>query len=354
MEPMERKNFVPRFLATGVGSLPHASVQEACAFIARTLRRTPFWPQLPQYSLLESMNLQASPGLPFLAVDEEKGEVHFDSARDEAQELEKVYHSYLNGEVDTYALPSVYAAGFEGMMRDLGEKEGADLHFFKGQIVGPVTFGLAVKDGHNRDIIHNETIFDGLIKGLILRGRWIIQKMKTVCPRIIFFLDEPALSGYGSAFFSVDAGTITGRLNEVILDFQAQGALVGVHCCGNTDWSLLLKTEADIINFDAWGFFARFSLYPDDVRDFLSRDGILAWGIVPTSEFTGKETAEGLRVKLADEFRELSKKGIPMKTLRERCLLTSSCGMGLMKLEDAEKAMVLLAELSGKLREETG
>jgi hypothetical protein len=268
MGPMERKNFVPRFLATGVGSLPHASVQEACALIARTLPRTPFWPQLPRYNLLESMNLQASPGLPFLAVDEEKGEVHFDSTADEAQELEKVYRSYLNGEADPYALPSAYAAGFEGMMRHLGEKEGTGLHFFKGQIVGPVTFGLAIKDGQNRNIIHNEAIFEGLIKGLILRGRWIIQKMKTVCPRIILFLDEPALSGYGSAFFSVDAGTITGRLNEVISDFQAQGALVGVHCCGNTDWSLLLRTEADIINFDAWGFFERFSLYPQAIHFF--------------------------------------------------------------------------------------
>ena len=218
-------------------------------------------------------------------------------------------------------------------------------------MVGPITFGLAMQDGHGKDIIHNEVAFDAIMKGLLLRGRWIIQRMKTVCEDVIFFIDEPGLSGYGSAFFSVDGSTITRRLNEAIEEFQAQGARVGVHCCGNTDWSMLLTTKADIINFDAWGFWERFSLYPEAVGEFLSRDGVLAWGIVPTSEFTGRETVEGLMEKLEAGFRGLAGKGIPEETLRERCLITPSCGMGLMSVEDAEKAMGLLAELSGRMRE---
>jgi methionine synthase II (cobalamin-independent) len=175
--------------------------------------------------------------------------------------------------------------------------------------------------------------------------------MKAICEDVILFLDEPGLSGYGSAFFSVDGPTITWRLNEAVEEFQAQGARVGVHCCGNTDWSLLLSTKADIINFDAWGFLERFSLYPEAVRDFLSRGGVLAWGIVPTSELTGRETVEVLMEKLEAGFRDLMDKGIPEKILHERCLLTPSCGMGLMSVEDAEKAMGLLVELSKRMRE---
>jgi hypothetical protein len=349
MEQFQRKTFKPNLLATGVGSLPHERVAEACALIARTLPHTPFWPQLPKHSPLESMNIQVSPGLPFLQADENG--VSFNTALDEAKELEKVYRAYLSGETAPYAFPQGYAGGFEGMMKAVREKGTAGLHFFKGQMVGPITFGLAVQDGRKRDVIHNEVVFDALIKGLILRGRWIIEKMKTVCPRIILFLDEPGLSGYGSAFFSVDEGTIVGRLNELIEDFQAQGALVGVHCCGNTDWSMLLKTKADIVNFDAWGFFDRFSLYSEAIGEFLAGGGSLAWGIVPTSEFTGKETVEALRERLEGEFRELSSKGIPERILREKCLLTSSCGMGLMSVEDAEKATGLLGELSRSMRE---
>jgi hypothetical protein len=350
MEKSDKRNFHPRFLATGVGSLPHRELQRAYALIIRSFPQTPFWPQLPKHSLLESMNVQVSLGLPFLKVDESKGVVSFDATLDEAQELEKVYRLYMAGDMESYRLPSRYADGFEGMVRHLEQKKTFPLRFFKGQMVGPITFGLSIQDGHGKDVIHNEVVFDAILKGLLLRGRWIIKRMKAICEDVILFLDEPGLSGYGSAFFSVDGPTITRRLNEAIEEFQAQGARVGVHCCGNTDWSLLLSIKADIINFDAWGFLERFSLYPEAVRDFLSRGGVLAWGIVPTSEFTGRETVEVLMEKLEAGFRDLMDKGIPEKILHERCLLTPSCGMGLMSVEDAEKAMGLLVELSRRMR----
>jgi len=351
MKRDDKKRFLPCFLATGVGSLPHADVQRACALIARTMPQTPFWPQLPKHSFLESMTIQVSPGLPFLKVEEEKGKVFFDTTLDQARELEKVYNFYLTGDTNSYPIPPAYAGGLEGMMRYLKENQHLPLRFFKGQIVGPITFGLSIQDNDGKDIIHNEVAFDAVMKGLLLRGRWIIQLMKTIAEEVILFIDEPGLSAYGSAFFSVDASTITGRLNEMIEEFQAQGVWVGVHCCGNTDWSLLLRTKADIINFDAWGFFERFSLYPEALNDFLSRHGVLAWGIVPTAEFTGKETVEALRGKLERGFHELSGKGISAEILRERSLLTTSCGMGLMSVEDSEKAMGLLSELSRGLRE---
>ena len=347
----DKKKFRPCFLATGVGSLPHTDVPKACALIARTMGQTPFWPQLPKHSILEGMTVQVSPGLPFLKVEEAKGEVFFDANLDQARELEKVYNFYLTGDVNSYSIPAAYAGGLEGMIRYLKENQHVPLRFIKGQIVGPITFGLSIQDNYGKDLIHNEVAFDAVMKGLLLRGRWIIQRMKKICEEVIIFIDEPGLSGYGSAFFTVDASTIAGRLNEMIEEFQGQGVWVGVHCCGNTDWSLLLKTKADIINFDAWGFFERFSLYPEALNDFLSRNGVLAWGIVPTSEFTGKETVEVLGEKLERGFRELSAKGINAEFLRQRSLLTTSCGMGLMSVEDAEKAMGLLAELSRRMRE---
>ncbi len=350
MEKEGSVNFRPCFLATGVGTLPHRDVKRACALIAETLPRSPFWPQLPRRSPLESMNVQISPGLPFLRIDEEKGEIHFDAGRDEAKELEIVYQSYLAGDVERYRIPAGYADGFVAMMKLLEKKAPSSLYFFKGQIAGPVTFGLAVQDRQGKDVIHDEVLYDGLIKAILLRGRWIIQEMKKVFPEVIFFIDEPALAGYGSAFFSVDAGTIFGRLNEAIEEFQASGARVGIHCCGNMDWNLLLKSRADIINFDAWGYFEQFSLYPEALGEFLSRGGVVAWGIVPTLEFTGRETVEGLMEKLEGEIRALALRGIPAEILREKSLLTPSCGMGLMSVEDAEKAMKLLAELSSRMR----
>ncbi len=345
-----REPFTPAFLATGVGSLPHKDTGEACRLIARTLPEIPFWPQLPQHSPLEGMNIQVSPGLPFLITDEKKAEVRFDAARDAAKELERVYQAYLCGETETFPLVPAYAGGFEAMVRYLEETQPSSMKYFKGQIVGPITFGLSIQDGKGKDIIHNELIFDGLIKGLLLRGRWMIQEMKKICEQVLFFIDEPALAGYGSAFFSVDGGTVLGRLNEAIEDFQAAGARVGIHCCGNTDWSLLFNTKADIINFDAWGYFERLELYADAVGKFVARGGVLDWGIVPTSEFTGRETVPGLAEKIEKAVAALKQRGISEDRLHEQALLTSSCGMGLMSVAAAEKAMGLLSEVSGRMR----
>ena len=41
------------------------------------------------------------------------------------------------------------------------------------------------------------------------------------------------------------------KLGEVIEAVHAEGALAGVHCCGNTEWSILIDAGVDIINFDA-------------------------------------------------------------------------------------------------------
>ncbi len=346
-----RGSFKPAFLATGVGSLPHKDVGEACRLITRTLPEIPFWPQLPQQCALEGMNVQVSPGLPCLKVDESRAEVQFDAGRDAAQELERTYNAYLSGKAESFSLPPAYAAGFEGMIRHLEKTKPSSFEIFKGQMVGPITFGLSIQDREGKDIIHNEVLYDGLIKGLLLRGRWIIQRMKKISEKIIFFIDEPALAGFGSAFFSVDAAVISQRLNEMVEDFQAAGAWVGIHCCGNTDWSLLLNSKADIVNFDAWGYLDRLLLYSDALEKFLSRGGILDWGIVPTSEFTGKETVAVLKEKLEAGLRELNQRGIPERLLYDSCMLTASCGMGLMSTAAAEKVLELLSELSRSMRE---
>jgi len=60
----------------------------------------------------------------------------------------------------------------------------------------------------------------------------------------IFFADEREM-----AFFSVSAEVIRKTWKEVITAGQAQGALVGIHCWGKTDWSLLSESKVNVINF---------------------------------------------------------------------------------------------------------
>jgi arginine utilization protein RocB len=104
---------------------------------------------------------------------------------------------------------------------------------------------------------------------------------------------------------------------------DAVKGLKGIHCCGNTDWSVLLSTHLDILSFDAYGYLETLSLYPKDLKAFLERGGILAWGIVPTSEEVLKEEAESLVKRFKEGVEVLSKKGMD-RTLLERAILTPS------------------------------
>ncbi len=47
------------------------------------------------------------------------------------------------------------------------------------------------------------------------------------------------------------------------------GAVAGVHCCGNTDWTILIDAGVDMINFDAFEYGETIALYPDAVKGFL-------------------------------------------------------------------------------------
>jgi hypothetical protein len=86
---------------------------------------------------------------------------------------------------------------------------------------------------------------------------------------------------------------------------------------------VLLSTNLDILNFDAYGYLETLSLYPKDLKAFLERGGILAWGIVPTNEDVIKEDAQSLVRRFKEGVETLSKKGID-QTLLERAILTPS------------------------------
>jgi methionine synthase II (cobalamin-independent) len=113
---------------------------------------------------------------------------------------------------------------------------------------------------------------------------------------------------------------------------------------------VLLSTNLNILSFDAYGYFEALSLYPKELRAFLERGGILAWGIVPTSEVILKEDAKSLIKRFKEEVETLSKKGID-QTLLRRAILTPSCGTASLPVSLAERVCELTAEVSRRLRD---
>ncbi|MBI4972205.1 MAG: hypothetical protein HZC16_00110 [Candidatus Omnitrophica bacterium] len=140
-------------------------------------------------------------------------------------------------------------------------------------------------------------------------------------------------------------------LSEFSAAIKSEDVLTGVHCCGNTDWSIFTAVKSiDIISFDAFSFLDKFVLYAQDLKDFLKRGGIICWGIVPTQEFSGKETAQLLTDKITAGIDILAKKGLSRNLLLENLLLSPACGLGTLDTKKAESIFNLLQQTSSIIK----
>jgi methionine synthase II (cobalamin-independent) len=125
--------------------------------------------------------------------------------------------------------------------------------------------------------------------------------------------------------------------------------LIGCHICGNTDWGMVMDTGIDIVNFDAHAVMEQFSLYPKQLRAFLEKGGLVAWGIVPAQGFDPNIKAARLAARLKEGFTALDKKGVPYELTAERAMLSTACGLGGLTPDLARGALKTLAEVSALL-----
>ena len=337
------------FITTGIGSFPHQDENEVFRLIFENFPETPFWPQLPKRSFLEGMVVQYSEGFPSLRWNEKEQRVWIETSHGFEKEIEKFYQHQEGDELKPFEITEDFAKGLR-ILNDLTSKDHRKkIKYIKGQIAGPITFGLALTDLEGKSIFYDPTLRDILVKHLSLKARWMEKKFNDLFPGIptIIFFDEPSLASFGSAFSGLNREDVVHSLNEC---FDAVKGLKGTHCCGNTDWSVLLSTHLDILSFDAYDYLETLSLYPKDLRAFLERGGILAWGIVPTSEAILKEDAQSLVKRFKEGVETLSKKGID-PVLLQRAIITPSCGTASLPIPLAERVCQLTAEVSKRLRD---
>lgn len=343
--------FKGKFSATAIGSYPHDNVDDACNLVLRTLTEVPCWPQLPERDMREEMLVQYTEGLPFLKLIPEEKKIYVDMPDDNTDELEEFYNKYLSEDVELFSISDGFAVGFSNMIRLLKERRPESLRAIKGQIVGPITLAGSLKDHEQISLLHNPVLFDVIVKLLAMKACWQIGQYAQFGLPTIIFLDEPYLSSYGSAFASLKKEQIIESLNEIFLAIHDRKALSGIHCCGNTDWSMLMETQVDIVNFDAYGYMDTMLIYKKEVKSFLERGGILAWGIVPTTDSINEVTLDDLMAKLTAAVDSLVNSGIEQKLIIENSLITPSCGTGTMPLEEAEKAMAMTHDLSVQVKD---
>ena len=329
-------------LPTAIGTMPHTDPKEACSLVTKYLPSLPAWPQLPKRSHLENMYAQFSEGFPGVVLEGDK--VYVERSAEFDSQLEQLYNDCSENNPDDYSISAEYAAGLHAFLAVKQQRP----DMVKGQITGPISWGLCATDRAQRGILYDELLAEALAKFLRLKAMWQERFLRTISPDTLIFVDEPYLTSLGSAFVAIPNEQVTTLLEEV---FSGIEGLKGVHCCGSTDWSLLLKTSTDVLHFDAYNYADSLSCYPAEVKAFLERGSSIAWGIVPNDEDAlARESLTSLYDRLGEAMAPFTRDGIPFKQIVAQGLLTSSCGLASVSPEAAIRVLELLAELSAKLR----
>jgi methionine synthase II (cobalamin-independent) len=325
------------YTTTGIGSLPHKDPEEACRLVLETFD-IPFWPQLPKLSFRESMIPQFSEGIPFIKIDDQRETIWVE--RNGSNALTRFYENY--SEDMTVSISEDYAKGLHTFIRLIKNKRFTSL---KGQVTGPLTFTLGLKDSEGKPIYFDEELREISLMVLKAKIRWQIEILKPYTDTIIIFVDEPILSALGStSYLGVIPEEALRLVREISDTVRHAGGIPGIHCCSKADWSLVIKSGTKIINFDAYDYAETISMYPEEFTQFLRSGGYLAWGIVPTTESIIEENLDSIRKRFDNSIDRLSK-SIPGDLLCSKILLTPSCGTGSMNIEHAVKVFTLLKQL---------
>ena len=355
--------FEARCSTTAMGIMPHRDVDRALE-LALSLD-IPFWPQLPKVSLYEDMYIQASQNFPGIAIDFDKERLVFSTARFE-QELDEYFLKMDDPEA--FALTAEYTRVFHKFLS-------AELQGYKairGQVTGPVSFGLKVLDEDLKPIIYNEEaraiLFDFIQRKVNIQ----YQELSKRNANAFVWVDEPGLSYVFSGF----SGYNDQHAREEYLKFvEGLEGPKGLHLCADVNLPYLLELGVEILSFDAYQIGFMPQEYAGSVADFIENGGVISWGIVPTeSTVLSTQTPETLAGILSKYWEVVSESaGLPLNQIARqalvapaRCCLSdlgqintngktaNKCQVSSIEEGLVEKAFAYLSELSQILKNEYG
>jgi hypothetical protein len=358
-ENSSRSIFKPAGLATGIGSLPFTDAHQALDLIWAELPEIPHWPQLPRRGKMEHFINQFLQPLVDCGMLVQHGHSwKFDNSSDScAACMTDFYSICLPAEDnDTVCLKSFLpssesAAGFHVFL-SRAMAEGLKKAFYvKGQIAGPLSVALELKDQQGRPAYYQEDLRDMLVRTLALNARCQAAALAALGRTPIIFIDDPAISAYGSKFhLALDRKEIIRDLNFIFSAIEAAGAITGIHSCEAVDWSLLIETQVQILSLDVYRFGNSLIPYRQLLSSFVERGGVVAWGIVPTLDDPFAESVDTLLQRLNILWESLFSTGPNRYKVLQQSMITPACGTGLLTEDQARRIYHLTGALSRHLR----
>ena len=304
----------------------------------------PYLPQLPMRDPAELMVPQALEGLPGLGVGPDgTASVRLAAWEPHAAGFEqRLERALASGDVSGFEPSATSSCAWRPFLREI---EARKLPLAKLQCAGPVTacWALELDDGRPAATVPR---LEGQVYRLVLaRAIAMSRALRERGTRPLLFLDEPVLGLLEPERDPRHALLFEG-LRGMIAALQQEGALVGVHCCGNCDWKALLGLGLEVLSFDAGLSLASVLGEEEALLRFVEAGGTLALGIVPTNR-EGQLDPELLAEKTLASLRPRGELG---ERLLRRSLLTPACGLALRSVNQCERVFAGLQRAQEILR----
>lgn len=309
--------FAGNLITTGMGILPHKEMERALS-VAMSVD-IPFWPQLPKMDYFEDMYVQASENFPGIVLEPENRKLHFSTEKFYA-ELENALMNLENE--DFFRMSPWFSATYHQFLSlDLSPYVS-----IRGQLEGPVSFGLNVLDENRKPIIYNDEVHSILFDFMARKANCQLRELKEKNPRAFLFIDEPGLQSIFSAISGYTADMARVDLEGFLAQIEHPR---GIHLCGNPDWDFLLHLDIDILSFNAYNCGEIFVKYREGINGFLGKGGMFGWGLVPANydEFINEST-DGLIHRIETLWRELEMAGFDLpQLLSQSILMPATCAL---------------------------
>lgn len=289
--------------ASAIGSLPHRDAHQAAEFALRITPELPCIPSLPKCSPAEGMIAQAVVGIRGISVGQ-YGSLLVDADRIDPDapvttDLDHGAYAGLRAFVEV-------ARGYEGPV--------------KWQFTGPVTLGLALL----RSGVPAPLAFDVARKTVRAHVAAIHEFVQSELPQSlqVVFIDEPDLSLLMDESFPIAPEPAVDLMSAALATIES-GAMMGMHSCSTVDPAILTATGPAILSLPVSSHLIG---HAGAIAEFLDRDGVIAWGVVPTHGPV-MASAERSWKRLASLWCDLVQAGCDAMRLRQQSLVTPACGL---------------------------
>ena len=292
------------FPISGVGSLPFKEIEEANKYSRKMDLR--YVPQLPLMDKWELMIPQTLRGLGGLKIWDD-GTVAIENG----------------AALNTPFIPSKNYLCWKITTADSPTQ-------IKIQITGPGTFCKYVKGA--------ETNLKCVLEAIHHKAKTMIQELNALGSFVIVSFDEPA---------GIDSNILK-QYSKIFALQEDLKCAIGLHCCSDTNWKLVLESPCQFISFDtelsSGSLFANREL----LINFFKRGGILAPGIVPTLHFDKFDPD----ISVNDLWEKLSATLTPqqLQQYAPNIVITASCGHAYRPEKETLQTIAALKDVQHRLR----